>query len=324
MSDITLILNRRDMKVTLEDETIRVELTAMDKFERIPLSMIEKVIAIGKPLISCDVWLRLAERNIPALVIPHQKGKCPAYFTGGISRFVNNRISQHMAFQNAKMTITIARWLLEEKLEGQECLLRDISSDERISAISDLIKDRRLCLNKVNAVNELMGHEGVAASLYFQALSKYIPEKWQFTGRNRRPPKDPVNALLSYTYTIAGSMVRQVLFNKGLDPSISFLHSIQNNRENLAMDIMEPLRPFLDRFVIYLIDSVLDTNDFICNGNKGCYLRKNARRLFFEKWYEWQEPEDGDSLKSFIEDIVDDLIGFFPENGSEENLCETW
>ncbi|MBF0452420.1 MAG: CRISPR-associated endonuclease Cas1 [Candidatus Magnetomorum sp.] len=325
MSDITLILNRRDMKVTLEDDTIRVELTAMDKFERIPLAMIEKVIAIGKPLVSCDVWHRLAERNIPALLIPQKYGKCPAYFTGGISRYVTNRISQHMAFQDSKLNITIARWLLEEKLEGQECLLRDLSSDERIRAICDLIKDRRMCLNKVNVPNELMGHEGVAASLYFQALSKYIPEQWQFKGRNRRPPKDPVNALLSYTYIIAGSMVLKVIQDKGLDPSVSFLHAIHTNRENLVMDIMEPLRPSLDRFVLYLIDSVLKTDDFISRGNNGCYLTKNARTLFFQQWYEWQEPKDGESLKTFIKAIVDDLIGFFPENNSEdseEDLCK--
>ena len=314
MSDITLIIDRRDLKVTLEDQTIRVERTSHDKFERVPLSMIEKVVAIGKPLVSCDVWHALAERNIPAVLLPGNNNKSPAYFAGSMSKNLNLRVLQHKALHDKSIKMTIARWLLDEKLEGQECLLRSISRDAKITAICDLIKDRRMSLIEMNTANELMGQEGVAASLYFQALSKLIHNRWQFKGRNKRPPKDPVNALLSYTYVIAGSIVLHVVFKKGLDPSISFLHALHTNRENLVMDIMEPLRPALDRFVLHLIDNYLNTKSFINKGDDGCFLTKDARRIYFDEWYKWQNPEEGDSLKKFIEDIVDDLISFFPEN----------
>jgi len=313
MSDITLILDRRDLKVTMEDETVRVERTVLEKFERIPLNMIEKLIVIGKPLVSCDVWQKLAERHIPVLIFPAKNGKSPAYFTGGVSGNVHLRISQHMAFQNTKLQLTIARWLLDEKLEGQECLLRSLSNDERILAICDLIKDRRMNLHKMKCTNKLMGQEGVAASLYFQALSKFIPKKWGFNGRNKRPPKDPVNALLSYTYVIASSKILRSIFDKGLDPSVSFLHAIHTNRENLAADLMEPLRPSLDKFVLFLIDNELSEKDFVQKGNNGCFLNKTGRKIYFDNWYKWHEPEEGESLTDFIEDVVNDLTGFFPE-----------
>ncbi|KPA15869.1 CRISPR-associated protein Cas1 [Candidatus Magnetomorum sp. HK-1] len=319
MSDITLILDRRDLKVTLEDETVRIERTALEKFERIPINMIEKLIVTGNPLISCDIWQKLAERNIPVLIFSRKNGKSPAYFTGGISGNVHLRVTQHMSFQNKKLQLTIARWLLDEKLEGQECLLRSLSNDERILAICDLIKDRRMNLNKMICTNKLMGQEGVAASLYFQALSKFIPGKWGFNGRNKRPPKDPVNALLSYTYVIAGSKVLRAIFEKGLDPSVSFLHAIHTNRENLVFDLMEPLRPALDRFVLFLIDNVLSENDFFQKGKNGCFLNKTGRKLYFDQWYKWHEPEEGDNLTDFIDDIVNDLIGFFPESLDHTN-----
>jgi len=319
MSDITLILDRRDLRVSLEDETIRIEHITRKKFERVPLNMIDKVIAIGKPLVSCDVWHQLAEKKIPALILSRKNNKSPAYFTGGISGNVLVRISQHMAFQDVHTQMLIARWLLDEKLEGQECLLRSIRHDDKTRAICDLIKDRRLSLNNVQSINEFMGHEGVAASLYFQGLSNCISEEWNFCGRNKRPPKDPVNALLSYTYVIAGSMVLRVIFQKGLDPSVSFLHAIHTNRENLVMDLMEPLRPALDRFVLHLIENELSPNHFVQKGESGCFLTKQGKRIFFDHWYSWQEPEDDPSLTDFIEDIVNDLIGFFPNNVTKQS-----
>lgn len=117
-------------------------------------------------------------------------------------------------------------------------------------------------LEDAGSVEEAMGLEGAAAATYFRALADLIPEKWKFNGRNRRPPKDPVNSLLSLAYTLTAFEVRTAIYKKGLDPAPGFAHSVQEYRESLVLDIIEPLRPEADEFVLRLIRDSLVPSDF--------------------------------------------------------------
>ncbi len=97
-----------------------------------------------------------------------------------------------------------------------------------------------------------MGIEGESARIYFQALSLTVPKDLGFNGRNKRPPRDPFNAVLSLGYTILASKCTFACMEHGVDPYISFLHELEFGRESLSCDLVEPFRTEIDKFSLYL------------------------------------------------------------------------
>lgn len=314
MSDLTVILDRKELVVRMESKSIRVDRPGGHP-ERIPLGMVARVILIGSPMVSCDVWRALAEQNIPAILLPSRGGGVSAHMGAGLSATITTRISQHLAAQDDKCSLSIGQWLLDKKLAAQEGVIRKLKNgNSELESICVQIENCRERLQKADGRNSLMGHEGAAASAYFTAFAKILPEKWNFCGRNRRPPRDPVNALLSLSYVMTGGEVRRAILQRGLDPALGFLHAPQSGRENLVLDILEPLRPKVDRFVLQLLDSSLNLKHFTTNNQDGCLLNKKGRSTFFKAWAKWQEPceENKTSLKSMAVNYVRDLITFFP------------
>lgn len=133
--------------------------------------------------------------------------------------------------------------------------------------------------------SELMGVEGICARTYYQALRSWFPSRWGFSGRNRRPPLDPINALLSWGYGVLLARVFSACVQAGLDPYLGFFHSIEPYRPNLVLDLMEEWRPaVVDWAVISIIQKdVLDPLDFITSPDGGgIWLGLTAKRLFLE------------------------------------------
>lgn len=315
MSDLTVILDRKELVVRMESKSIRVD-RPDGHFERIPLGMVARVILVGSPMVSCDVWRALADQNIPAVLLPSRGGGVSAHMGAGLFATITTRIAQHLAAHDDKYSLSIGQWLLDKKLAAQEGVVRKLKNgNSELESICTQIKSCRKGLRKADSRNSLMGHEGAAASAYFTALAKILPEKWNFHGRNRRPPRDPVNALLSLSYVISQGEVRRFILQRGLDPALGFLHASQSGRESLALDILEPLRPEVDWFVLHLLDSSLNLKHFTTNDQDGCLLNKKGRNVFFKAWAKWQEPdgENKRTQKSMAENFVRDLIAFFPQ-----------
>jgi len=315
MSDLTLILDRKNLVVRMESKSIRVQRPDSPP-ERIPLAMLREVVVLGSPMISCDVWRALAQENIPAILLPLRGGGVPAFMGAGLSATVYRRIGQHLAANDPATSMAIARWLIDRKMKGQELLFREFGQNSSNQNPNwEKIKRYRGLLREANDLYSLMGHEGAAASEYFAGLSRIIHPKWRFTGRNRRPPKDPVNALLSLSYVLAGGDVRQIVQQKGLDPALGFIHTPQPNRESLVLDLLEPLRPEVDRFVLELIKKDINLKHFTTNKQDGCLLNKTGREVFFKAWSLWKSHENArDTLQSKADRIVRKLIEFFPTN----------
>ncbi len=296
MSDLTVILDHKELVVRMESKSIRVDRPGGHP-ERIPLGMVARVILIGNPMVSCNVWRALAEQNIPAVLLPSRGRGVSAHMGAGLSATITIRIAQHLAAQDDKCSLSIGQWLLDKKLAAQEGVVRKFKNRKsELESICVQIKSCREALQKADSRNSLMGYEGAAASAYFTALAKILPEKWNFHGRNRRPPRDPVNALLSLSYVMTGGEVRRAILQRGLDPALGFLHAPQSGRESLALDILEPLRPEVDLFVLALLDGFLNLKHFTTNDQDGCLLNKKGRSVFFKAWAKWQEP-DGDDKK---------------------------
>jgi CRISPR-associated protein Cas1 len=140
-------------------------------------------------------------------------------------------------------------------------------------------------------MDSLRGLEGGASAQYFGAFTKMFPASLNFSGRNKRPPEDPVNAVLSLCYTLMHfEMVREIELI-GLDPTIGFYHQFEYGRESLACDLIEPYRPMVDRFVWEIFrDRTFTKRDFVMNDERpGCYLKKDSRKKFYPLYEEWAQ-----------------------------------
>ena len=130
----------------------------------------------------------------------------------------------------------------------------------------------------------LNGIEGAAAAAYFAAFTRVFPPTLDFTDRNRRPPRDPVNAALSLGYTLLHFEAVQACYLNGLDPYVGFYHEPAHRRESLAADLIEPLRVHIDRWVWRLFaDRELRSEDFVVD-NGACLLKKEGRALFYARY----------------------------------------
>lgn len=133
-----------------------------------------------------------------------------------------------------------------------------------------------------------MGIEGAASARYFAAWGRLWEPPWEFPRRSRRPPRDPINALLSLSYTLALQYVGRMAVLRGLDTALGFLHTPQPGRPSLALDLLEPVRPWIDQWVWQSLNGrrLLKTDHFVFNRADGCRLNKEGRGLFYAAWHQ--------------------------------------
>ncbi|MEZ4529138.1 MAG: CRISPR-associated endonuclease Cas1 [Desulfobacterales bacterium] len=305
MPNLTVILDRKELVVRMEDDILRVDQPACNP-EKIPLNLVREVIVIGSPMISCGVWRALAARNIPAVLLSARGKQEAAYLGAGLSVNTVNRIQQYETCRDNETALRIGKWVVEKKLKGQEEILREMDKAQGAFAFCSQI--RTICndLEKAGTAEELMGYEGAAAAAYFRGISTVLAEKWKFSSRNRRPPLDPVNSLLSLTYVIASAEILRTVQQRGLDPCIGFFHALQPGRHSFVLDILEPIRPELDRFVFSLLDNPLTPADFRTSAADGCRLTQKGRKIYYSAWAAWKSrDEDG---QADLADMVTDTV----------------
>ena len=161
-------------------------------------------------------------------------------------------------------------------------------------------------ISDAKTVDSLRGFEGTAASEYFSVFGELIlqnQDMFLFSGRNRRPPMDRVNALLSFSYSILANDCESALRSVGLDPYVGFIHTDRPGRKSLALDMEEELRaPFADRFVLSLINErIVNEKDFTVEDNGAVLLNDSGRRKFFA---EWQKKKNQEFTHPFLKEKI--------------------
>lgn len=282
--DLLLVIDHRETQVRMASRALRIDRPESPP-EHIPLGLIGLVVIHGSPMVACDVWRELAERNIPAVVQPARGRGQSALIGAALGSTIELRIAQHRAAADPKAAVAIARRLVAAKIEAQsEVRVRLAPAGDPGLALARLQHASVGNADTARTGPSLMGVEGAAAAAWYEWLSGWLPSAWRFAGRNRRPPRDPVNALLSLGYTLlAGEMLRAVQ-EQGLDPALGYLHSVVPGRESLVLDLMEPLRPTVDLVVIGLLDNVLVPTHFTYSDRDGCRLNKSGRAQFYREW----------------------------------------
>lgn len=290
----TLYVTNPDAYLALDGENV-VVLSGEETLGRAPLINLAGIVSFGYRGISPALMGACAEKGIDlCFLTPH--GRFLSRVVGPVHGNVLLRKTQHERAADPARAVPIARMFLTGKIyNARWCLeraMRDHPARVDLAAVTSAIGEMRGTLSVIGAadsVDTLMGLEGIAAKAYFGAFNQMILRNeaaFQFDGRNRRPPMDRVNALLSFAYTLLGNEVAAALESVGLDPYVGFLHQLRPGRASLAQDLLEELRaPVADRFVLTQINlGAVAADDFQRKENGAYYLRDDARKGFLAAW----------------------------------------
>jgi CRISPR-associated protein Cas1 len=242
--------------------------------------------------------------NGVSLALLDRQGRFEARLEGPVS---GNVLLRRAQYRMADSPVEIVRGFVTGKLANQRTVLqrtlRDHGPDlhpDRLDAVLNVIDRLAQILRRVafveDSIQGLRGAEGEAAAAYFSVFNDLIrsPDaEICFHGRTRRPPLDPVNALLSFLYSLLTHDCRTALEGIGLDPAVGFLHRDRPGRPSLALDLMEELRPVLaDRLVLSLFNRrQLRTSDFEKRDGGAVMLSDAARKIVLTAWQERKREE---------------------------------
>lgn len=243
----------------------------------LPLSLIDHVVICPQVCLSGALLQALLCRGIGVSILGQQDllgSVVPAGSAkGGL------RIEQYRRSCEADWVVRQARVLVSTKIHNQAFMLRRRRTAPPESFFREMKKLLKSTLCATNA-SELMGIEGRASALYFAEWAKTLPPAFPFVGRSRRPPKDAVNACLSYLSALCRADMLRAVAHVGLDADLGVLHSTEDYRHNLVLDLMEPFRPILVEGVTRDVlnhGMLSEESTEMCDADGGCYLTSQGR-----------------------------------------------
>jgi CRISP-associated protein Cas1 len=285
----TLYVTLPDSRLRLDNDTLRVEVEEETKL-RVPLHHLQAVVCFGHVGLSAPLMHRLAGSGI-ALVLLDTSGRFMARLEGATTGNVLLRQAQHrLAADDAPRALALARAVVSGKIKNQRHVLLRGAREAKDSAEQALLdragKDLAAsvrALPEANTLDVLRGVEGEAARTYFAALNLLVRadrrDEFALAGRTRRPPRDRMNALLSFLYAMWMNDCRSACEAAGLDPQVGTLHALRPGRAALALDLMEEFRPFADRLALSLVNRAqLDADDFDVREGGAVAMRDDARK----------------------------------------------
>ncbi|MEM7676194.1 MAG: type I-C CRISPR-associated endonuclease Cas1c [Myxococcota bacterium] len=283
---------------------------------RVPVHTIGGIVGFGRVLMSPQLMGHCAESDV-GMSFMTEHGRFLARVVGPQSGNVLLRREQYRCADDEAACATIVRSLVVGKTVNQRAVLRralrdhgdnmDQAMKSRLETVAErLTAIARKSENQMILTDTLRGLEGEAGSLYFDVFDQLIrgdKDAFQFKGRSRRPPRDRVNAVLSFVYTLLAHDVRSALETVGLDPAVGFLHRDRPGRPSLALDIMEEFRPFFaDRLALSLINRrQLTARDFRAFENGAVMLTEEGRKSVL---IAYQERKREELVHSFIQEKV--------------------
>ena len=292
----TLYVTTPESYVHLDNNTVRLDIERETRL-RVPLHHLGAVVCFGHVTVSLPLMHRLAEEGV-ALVLLDANGRFKARLEGAVSGNVLLRQAQHRAADDTALAVRLARNCIAGKVRNcRQVLLRGareskLEEDAAILArgADDLAAALR-ALPTAGDLDTLRGVEGEAARQYFAALNRLVRpaarDTFRMDGRSRRPPRDRVNALLSFLYSLLMNDCRSAIEAAGLDPQVGFLHALRPGRAALALDLMEEFRFFADRLALSLINrGQLDADDFVEREGGAVLLEGDARKAVLVAYQE--------------------------------------
>ncbi|MBN2887295.1 MAG: type I-C CRISPR-associated endonuclease Cas1 [Chromatiaceae bacterium] len=295
----TLYVTTEGAWIRKDGANIVVEVEGAER-GRLPVHMLESLVCLGRMMVSPQLLGYCAEQGICVSFLS-PNGRFLARMEGPVSGNVLLRREQYRRSDDPARCAALVRNLLTGKVHNQRAVvsraLRDHGASltpEVRAALEQVRKGLRRIMIRLReevSLEVLRGLEGDAARAYFSVYGHLVRVdlgEHAFSGRNRRPPRDPVNALLSFLYTLLTHDCRSALETIGLDPAVGFLHRDRPGRPSLALDLVEELRPVVaDRLALTLLNrKQLTKTDFIFLDNGAVLLKENARKTLLTAYQE--------------------------------------
>ena len=292
----TLFILTEDAYLSLQNENV-VVWQGEERLGQVPLQTLENIVTFSYKGASPALMGACADRGIGlAFCTPH--GRVLARVSGESRGNVLLRRRQYRLADGEADRCSFARDFITGKLHNSRVLLARALRDHRMSidekAVSGAVRELAGSIREARQAadaNALRGIEGNAAHVYFSVFGELIlqdKEHFDFHGRVKRPPDSPVNALLSFAYTMLAHDCASALESVGLDAYVGFLHTDRAGRTSLALDLMEELRSiFADRFVLTLINNrIIRAADFETQEDGAVLLTQDGRKKFLSAWQE--------------------------------------
>lgn len=301
----SLFVDRRDVHMELDAGALVFRENG-NRVGTVPLAPITRVFLRGSVTLEASLLGKLGENGVGVIILSGRQGK-PSLLLARPHDDARRRVEQTRRSLDADFCLRFARQIVHTKLQRQ-CewfeQLRGHHGHARyeLTRSMRLLQEQQQELDKAATLDSLRGMEGAAASIYFAGLRAVVPSGLQFKSRNRRPPRDPFNALLSLTYTLAHAEMAMALHAAGFDPCIGFYHQITFGRESLASDLLETVRPLADRFCLQLVNKQVLTQDHFSHTSSGCLLGKAGRGRYYGAY-----EEQSELLRRAIGHSVEDL-----------------
>ncbi len=321
----TLYIDRKNIRLDCDAEAL-VLYDGAERVGTVPIAPLQRVIIRGGVTLDSRLLGKLGGHGIGLIVLSGRKAE-PSLFLPRAHNDATRRIAQYRAATDPAACLRISRHIVRGKLAAQIRFLRE-RLEKRPDAryeVSHALKGLAAMHEQVEAkarVAELRGLEGASANLYFSALAALAPNSLNFHGRNRRPPRDPLNALLSLGYTLLHAEAVLGAHALGLDPYIGFYHAPAFGRESMASDLVEFLRAEVDDWVLAQFNKqTLRAEDFSTT-REGCFLGKAGRERFYAQWEALAE-----NLRKALERHAQDIIGMIEvgqDEAAEESFQSVW
>ena len=267
--------------------------------QRVPLEAVDALVVMGGAQITTQALDACVRRGVRVAAL-RMSGAIRFVVNGPTSGNVHLRIAQFNAVMDDTRSLAVAKAVTAAKLQNSSRVVGRWSRDEknpveaeRLATRAEQIKERIARLAAADTADHVRGVEGDAARIYFRAVGQAVSSReLEFSGRTRRPPRDPVNALLGFCYGMLVTECIGAAESVGLDYQMGFFHRPRAGRPSLALDLAEEFRALTDRFVVSLVRRrQIGPGDFDHTPGGGVYLSDGGRTRLIETWQTHKETE---------------------------------
>lgn len=309
----TLYVLTPDSYLFCRNETVCVQVGDAEKVS-VPAVSIEAIVCFGKMTVSTPLIGFCAEHGI-SLVFLTEHGQFLARVEGSVSGNVLLRKRQYESLHEPVFVNTFVRDLLMAKLRNSKCVLLRAARTTQEDGVplyraAERLGEQAQALARADAVDSMRGIEGAAATIYFSCFDQMLGAgcPFRFETRSRRPPRNEVNAVLSFVYTLLCRETRSAMESIGLDPAAGYLHTLRPGRPSFALDLMEELRgPLCDRFVLTLFHRKQLSAAHFEKNEEAVFLNEKGRRTVLTAW---QKRKEEAILHPFLEEKIP--VGLIP------------
>lgn len=266
----------------------RSHVTEGEVLLELPCADIDHVMVFGNVQITTQALQELLQHGIELALFTFS-GKLIGQLTPPKTKNIVLRIEQFKKYQDENFRLQVAKMCVQRKIDSMLTILKAYKKHHADAYTTDELLKLTTWQQQVptaSATDRLLGLEGAASSFYFQLLGRMFRSPWKFAGRYRRPPKDPINAVLSFGYVIFGSEIQSLLDGVGFDPFLGFYHATEYGRPSLALDLLEEFRhSFIDHLAIQAFNQgIFLESDFSRLPEAGVILNSAGKKKFFQQY----------------------------------------